>query len=182
MRWKWTHTIPVSGTPAWRLTTRVRPGYIGPRIAAAPGLSYSDCKAKPSGRSPSGLPARTWLLREPPRAFLSAGMPGESWTAISPANDPELRPVVSLAFHPANPGIIYAGTTHLPWRTLDGGAHWESIHSGMIDDSDVFSIAVDAQSPATVFASACSGVYRSGDAAVPGGGWPRRPVPFVPTS
>ena len=99
---------------------------------------------------------------------------GESWTAISPANDPELRPVVSLAFHPANPGIIYAGTTHLPWRTLDGGAHWESIHSGMIDDSDVFSIAVDAQSPATVFASACSGVYRSGDA---GSSWRRMATP-----
>lgn len=99
---------------------------------------------------------------------------GESWTAISPANDPELRPVVSLAFHPANSEILYAGTTHLPWRTRDGGRHWQSIHSGMLDDSDVFSIAVDAQSPATVFASACSGVYRSGDA---GSSWRRMATP-----
>lgn len=99
---------------------------------------------------------------------------GESWAAISPANDLELRPVVSLAFDPANSSIIYAGTTHLPWRTSDGGANWESIHSGMIDDSDVFSIAVEAQSPTTVFASACSGVYRSVDA---GSSWKRMATP-----
>ena len=95
---------------------------------------------------------------------------GESWAAISSASDRELRPVVSLAFDPTNSGIIYAGTTHLPWRTRDGGTHWESVHSGMIDDSDVFSIAVDARSPAKVYASACSGAYRSGDGAAPGGG------------
>ncbi len=105
--------------------------------------------------------------------FLSTDA-GESWAAITPAGHPELRPVVSLAFHPADSGIIYAGTTHLPWRTRDGGAHWESIHSGMLDDSDIFSIVVDPRSPATVFASACSGVYRSGDG---GSAWKRLPTP-----
>ncbi len=99
---------------------------------------------------------------------------GKSWAAISMPNDPELRPVVSLAFDPANSRTIYAGTTHLPWRTSDGGAHWESIHSGMIDDSDVFSIAVEAQSPATLFTSACSGVYRSADG---GSSWKRMATP-----
>lgn len=99
---------------------------------------------------------------------------GKSWAAISPANEPELRPVVSLAFQPTNSSIIYAGTTHLPWRTRDGGAHWESTHAGMIDDSDVFSIAVEARSPATVFASACSGVYRSDDG---GSTWRRMATP-----
>ena len=44
----------------------------------------------------------------------------------------------------------------------------------MIDDSDVFSIAVDTQSPANVFASACSGVYRSVDA---GSSWKRMATP-----
>ena len=99
---------------------------------------------------------------------------GETWAAISPASDPELRPVVSLAFHPTTSSIIYAGTPHLPWRTRDGGAHWQSIHSGMLDDSDVFSITVEARSPATVFASACSGVYRSGDG---GSSWRRLATP-----
>ena len=86
---------------------------------------------------------------------------GLSWKQISPPDDPEIRPVVSLAFHPSKPDMLYAGTTHLPWRTLDGGKTWHSIHEGMMDDSDVFSIQVDARHPERVFASACSGVYSS---------------------
>ncbi len=105
--------------------------------------------------------------------FLSADA-GVSWIRISPESNRELRPVVSLAFHPANRDILYAGTTHLAWRTRDGGAHWESIHSGMLDDSDVFSIAVDPRAPASVFASACSGAYRSADG---GSTWRRMPTP-----
>jgi photosystem II stability/assembly factor-like uncharacterized protein len=90
---------------------------------------------------------------------------GASWKKISADDNTELRPVVSLAFHPANSKILYAGTTHLPWKTADGGATWQSIHTGMLDDSDVFSIVVDAKHPEHVMASACSGVYNSLDAA-----------------
>jgi photosystem II stability/assembly factor-like uncharacterized protein len=90
---------------------------------------------------------------------------GASWQHISPPDDPEIRPVVSLAFHPTKADTLYAGTTHLPWRTTDGGKKWSSIHEGMMDDSDVFSIQVDSKRPTRVFASACSGVYRSVDAA-----------------
>jgi len=90
---------------------------------------------------------------------------GQKWSRISPEGDPELRPVVSLAFHPSDPNTLYAGTTHLPWKTVDGGASWRQIHEGMIDDSDVFSINVDAGNPARVFASACSGLYGSLNAA-----------------
>jgi photosystem II stability/assembly factor-like uncharacterized protein len=90
---------------------------------------------------------------------------GANWKLISPPGDPELRPVVSLAFDPGESKIIYAGTTHLPWRTGDGGATWQSIHTGMLDDSDVFSIQVDPHRPERVLASACSGAYASGDAA-----------------
>ena len=90
---------------------------------------------------------------------------GANWKPISPAEDTELRPVVSLAFHPTDSQVLYAGTTHLPWRTADGGATWQSIHTGMLDDSDVFSIVVDPRNPEHVMASACSGVYNSIDAA-----------------
>src|SRR5665213_892418 len=90
---------------------------------------------------------------------------GAAWSHISPENDPEIRPVVSLAFHPTDLNVIYAGTTHLPWRTDDGGKTWNSIHDGMLDDSDVFSIQVDAANPERIFASACSGVYGSVDGA-----------------
>lgn len=88
---------------------------------------------------------------------------GANWKRISSADNTELRPVVSLAFHPTDNRVLYAGTTHLPWRTKDGGDTWQSIHTGMIDDSDVFSIQVDARRPEHVMASACSGVYNSID-------------------
>src|SRR5258707_1256364 len=99
---------------------------------------------------------------------------GATWKHISPPGDRELRPVVSLAFHPKNADTLYAGTTHLPWKTADGGATWKSIHTGMIDDSDVFSIQVDALKPERVFASACSGVYGSLDGA---GHWKKLETP-----
>jgi photosystem II stability/assembly factor-like uncharacterized protein len=99
---------------------------------------------------------------------------GASWKRISPVNDTELRPVVSLAFHPTDSKMLYAGTTHLPWRTTDGGVTWESIHTGMLDDSDVFSIQVDAHRPEHVMASACSGVYNSIDGA---GHWTKLDTP-----
>ncbi|MGI8742044.1 MAG: WD40/YVTN/BNR-like repeat-containing protein [Bryobacteraceae bacterium] len=99
---------------------------------------------------------------------------GENWSRISPEWNRDLRPVVSLAFHPSSDQILYAGTTHLPWRTRDGGATWESIDTGMMDDSDVFSMRVDSNRPATMFASACSGVYRSDSA---GSQWTRLPTP-----
>jgi photosystem II stability/assembly factor-like uncharacterized protein len=100
---------------------------------------------------------------------------GESWSRISPESNSELQTVVSLAFHPTSSNILYAGTPHLPWRTTDGGATWESIHSGMHDDSDVFSIGVDARDPDRVFASACSGVYKSTNGGVL---WARQPTPI----
>ena len=86
---------------------------------------------------------------------------GENWRRISPQENAELRPVVALAFDPVHSEVLYAGTTHLPWRTIDGGATWQSIHDGMLDDSDVFSISVNPSRPPIVYASACSGAYRS---------------------
>ncbi len=95
--------------------------------------------------------------------FLSADG-GEIWQRISRENDPEMQDITALAFDPANSKIIYAGTPHLPWKTVDGGATWRSIHDGLIDDSDIFSIHVNPDRPELVFASACSGIYRSDNA------------------
>lgn len=89
---------------------------------------------------------------------------GETWEQITPPGDSELRNFDSLAIDPDNPGIIYAGTFHLPWKTVDGGRKWTPIHGGMIDDSDVLSLVVDASNTHRLFASACSGIYRSEEA------------------
>jgi photosystem II stability/assembly factor-like uncharacterized protein len=88
---------------------------------------------------------------------------GRRWSRISPANDRELTNIESVAIAPDNPREIYAGTWHLPWKTVNGGHDWWQMRQGVIDDSDVFSIAVDRLHPATVYLSACSGIYRSGN-------------------
>ncbi len=89
---------------------------------------------------------------------------GRTWQRISPENHSEIRNLESLALDPDDPNVIYAGTWHLPWKTTDGGENWLSIKSGIIEDSDVFSIAVDWSSRQTVFLSACSGIYRTDNA------------------
>jgi photosystem II stability/assembly factor-like uncharacterized protein len=86
---------------------------------------------------------------------------GKDWKRLSPVDHPELKNVVSLALDPLDPQVLYAGTPHLPWRTLDNGTQWTSITEGMIDDSDIFSIAIDREKVHMVYASACSGIYRS---------------------
>jgi photosystem II stability/assembly factor-like uncharacterized protein len=86
---------------------------------------------------------------------------GKNWQRISPANDAAIKNIESIAVDPKAPNVVYAGTWHLAWKTSDGGANWEHINKGMIDDSDVFSIIVSAQNSGEVFASACSGIYKS---------------------
>jgi len=95
--------------------------------------------------------------------FLSTDA-GENWQRISRENDPEMQDITALAFHPTDSKIIYAGTPHLPWKTIDAGTTWRSIHDGLIDDSDIFSIHVNPTHPELVFVSACSGIYRSDNA------------------
>jgi photosystem II stability/assembly factor-like uncharacterized protein len=89
---------------------------------------------------------------------------GNSWQRISSASQAEIKNIESIAVDPKNPNVIYAGTWHLAWKTSDGGANWQHINQGMIDDSDVFSIIVGNTDSSTVFASACSGIYKSDNA------------------
>ncbi len=86
---------------------------------------------------------------------------GDSWEHLSPANSSEIKNIESIAIDPKDPNTIYAGTWHLAWKTTDAGANWQHINKGMIDDSDVFSVIVDHDNPSVVFASACSGIYKS---------------------
>jgi photosystem II stability/assembly factor-like uncharacterized protein len=86
---------------------------------------------------------------------------GQSWARITPESHPDLRNIESLAFDPVDPQIIYAGTWHLGWKTLDGGATWVPMHRGMIDDSDVMTLTIDRWHPQDIYATACTGIYRS---------------------
>jgi len=91
---------------------------------------------------------------------------GLRWKQISPLDSTEIHEIESVAIDPKDPGVIYAGTWHLPWKTSDAGEHWDNIKDGIIDDSDVFSIIIDPMHPEVVYASACSGIYKSENAGV----------------
>jgi len=95
---------------------------------------------------------------------------GETWERATPWHDAELTPIVALTFDPWDSRILYAGTPHLAWKTADGGTTWQSIHDGMLDDSDIFSILVDDRRRRRVFAATCGGIYRSLEG---GAGWTR---------
>jgi photosystem II stability/assembly factor-like uncharacterized protein len=101
---------------------------------------------------------------------------GETWEQLPTSAYPDIRNIESIAVDPRNAGAIYVGTWHLPWKTEDGGQTWKSIKTGMIDDSDVFAIEIDATRPDHVIASACSGIYESQNA---GASW--RKVQGIPS-
>jgi photosystem II stability/assembly factor-like uncharacterized protein len=107
--------------------------------------------------------ARTLVAGTLNGVFLSSDA-GASWRRVSPEGDRELRNIESVAVDPRDPRILYAGTWHLPWKSLDAGARWHPIHTGMIDDSDVFTLTIDRSQPDRVFATACTGIYSSSDA------------------
>jgi hypothetical protein len=86
---------------------------------------------------------------------------GAHWKQISPAGSSEIHEIESIAIDPGDTQTIYAGTWHLPWKTTDGGVTWHNMKQGLIDDSDVFSIILDPKTPAVVYLSACSGIYKS---------------------
>jgi photosystem II stability/assembly factor-like uncharacterized protein len=65
---------------------------------------------------------------------------GKTWTRISDPQNPEMQAATAVAIDTKDPNIIYAGTSHLPWKTMDGGKTWQPIHTGMIDESDVYSL------------------------------------------
>jgi photosystem II stability/assembly factor-like uncharacterized protein len=120
-----------------------------------------------------------------PRLFVAGSLTGvyrskddgSTWEKITPPNHEDLRNFDSVAFDPKDDNIIYAGTYHLPWKSMDGGKTWSPVVKGMIDDSDVMSIIVDPTNPSNVHATACSGIYHSVDAGLT---WKRYSgIPFV---
>lgn len=97
---------------------------------------------------------------------------GEQWYRITPENHPELVRLHSVAIDPVDPKVIYIGTEHLPWKTTDGGKSWRLVKGHpsekrlqLIDDSDIFTMTIDRQDRNRILLSACSGIYRTLDAA-----------------
>jgi hypothetical protein len=75
---------------------------------------------------------------------------------------------------PTDSETVYAGTGATPYRTIDGGGYWESVHQGIPATLGLNSLAIDPNNPNILFAATKSetvpsdpesGIYRSTDGA-----------------
>ena len=85
----------------------------------------------------------------------------------------KLAKAESVAIDPNDSRFLYVGTWRLSYKSTDFGKTWTLADKGMPLDSDVFSIEISSRDPQTIYASACSGVYRSSNGA---GVWKRLKV------
>jgi len=90
---------------------------------------------------------------------------GKKWKKISDQINVE-----SLAIDPRTSDRIYVGTWRQAFRTEDGGKKWKLIDTGMVLDTDVFSITIDSINPDSLWVSTCGWVYNSADR---GSSWTR---------
>jgi photosystem II stability/assembly factor-like uncharacterized protein len=88
---------------------------------------------------------------------------GRSWKRVGGR---DLEKAESVAIDPKDHRLLYVGTWRLGYKSSDFGRTWVQVDKGMPLDSDVFSITINPRNPEIIFASACSGVYRSSDRAV----------------
>jgi photosystem II stability/assembly factor-like uncharacterized protein len=87
---------------------------------------------------------------------------GLTWTPTG-VDVPGLYQVESLAFDPADPKVLYAGTWRQAFRSRDGGATWMRIADGMVLDATVYAWDFDPRDPRDIWVSTCGWVYRSRD-------------------
>lgn len=90
---------------------------------------------------------------------------------------PEKVEVRTIAIHPRDPHIVYAGTQYGPYRSVDGGDRWERLpfpEQGGV----VWTIVFHPQDPQILYlGTAPPAIYRSED-----GGEHWRPLPIVATA
>ncbi len=90
---------------------------------------------------------------------------------------PALTQVQAITVHPANPDVVYIGTQDGPYRSTDGGDHWE--RPGFPDRGAViWTLSVHPTRPNIVYAGAAPvALYRSEDG---GDNWHRIPQAVSP--
>lgn len=83
------------------------------------------------------------------------------WTRIGPSGGS----AHALAVDPANPGIMYAGTSVGVLKTTDGGANWRAANSGL--QPDVITLVIDSSNPNTLYAGLSAtgrpGIFKTTD-------------------
>jgi photosystem II stability/assembly factor-like uncharacterized protein len=87
---------------------------------------------------------------------------GATWRSAMPPLAPGAG-ISFLAFHPARPGLLFAGTFRHPFRSDDLGRTWTRIAGGMVEDTEVFGIDFLPGKPDDFWAATCGWVYRTTD-------------------
>jgi photosystem II stability/assembly factor-like uncharacterized protein len=103
--------------------------------------------------------------------------PGDGdWQALT-TGLPENVEARAFAAHPREPDVLYVGTQDGPYRTTDGGAHWERL--GFPDrGAVVWSLAFHPKRPEIMYAGVAPiAIYRSEDG---GDTWRRLPKAVQP--
>lgn len=108
------------------------------------------------------------------------GQVANGWDETWPTGSPVRRDsILSLAIHPGNDSIVYAGTNLRGlYRTMDGGATWtqlveedDLITQATEDHAHVFSVVLNPQDPDEIYLGEWhGGIYRSTDG---GASWSR---------
>jgi photosystem II stability/assembly factor-like uncharacterized protein len=84
---------------------------------------------------------------------------GTNWRHLTAAH-PEIQKVSSLL---VDGSTVIAGTWRRAYKSYDGGASWRGVFTGMVLDSEVFSLQ-PGPTDSEIWASTCGWVYRSTDA------------------
>jgi photosystem II stability/assembly factor-like uncharacterized protein len=123
-----------------------------------PGRSYTEIKFAPSNPD---------ILYAAHRGILKSTDGGKTWKQRGLGGDPE-RWVSSLAIHPEEPDIVYAGKAGFfsgrLYKSTDGGQDWNLVAPEMPSLENVTAIAIDRRNPAVLCAGADGAVYKSTDA------------------
>lgn len=89
---------------------------------------------------------------------------GDTFIDLSSGFSGDAYYIYSLAIHPTNPSIIYAGTFNGIYRSTDTGLSWSLTSPSFY--GRIFTLATTQASPYSVYAGSDSCVYRSSDEGV----------------
>ena len=96
----------------------------------------------------------------PPSGLCRQAVGGSEWEILSDGL-PEHAEIRAILIHPENPQLMYVGTQHGPYRSTDGGAHWEQLD---FPDADmvVWALLFRPDDPNVMYCgTAPEAVYRS---------------------
>lgn len=108
------------------------------------------------------------VLYAAPYGIIKSTDGGKTWRRMSDALVDTERRVVSLAIHPEDPDLLYAGTVgffsgHL-YKSTDGGEHWTQVAPDTPSLENVSSVVLNPADPTVLYTGANGAVFKSTDA------------------